>query len=98
MPVCARPILPGLWLALLPHLGWPSGAYAQQADRPRFIPTDDVAVIYQLDGIGGADGPRKMQITYAEGGERVRIDYFRWLEAKYPYLALIFDRPANRLI
>jgi hypothetical protein len=39
-----------------------------------------------------------MQVTYTLAGERVRIEYFRWVEAKYPYLALIFDHPADRLI
>jgi hypothetical protein len=75
------------------------GAWAQQAqaDRPQVIPKSDVAVIYRFDGVA-KNYPRKLQITYTKAGERVRIDYFRWFEAKYPYLTLIFDRPADRLI
>ena len=32
------------------------------------------------------------------GGTRVRVDLFRWMEAKSPYQSVIFDRPENRLI
>jgi hypothetical protein len=54
-------------------------------------------VAYRFEG-ATPDGVHKMEITYAKGGERVRIDYFRWFEAKYSFLTVIFDRPANRLI
>ena len=47
---------------------------------------------------GASRSPRKLQITYSDVGERVRVDYFRWVEAKVPYLTRIFDHPANRLI
>jgi len=97
MPANARGMLPVLLLALPPHLSWLPLAHAQQADRPLSLPRDDVAVTYRYDG-APEGSPRQMQITYADKGERVRIEYFRWPEAKVPYLALIFDRPANRLI
>lgn len=97
MRMCVRCILPGLLVALLPNLWFFPAVWAQRADSPLFLPTADVTVTYQVVGIA-ANGPRKMQIIYAKAGERVRIDYFRWIEAKYPYLAVIFDRPANRLI
>jgi hypothetical protein len=38
------------------------------------------------------------QVTYAEAGERVRIDFFRWIDAKVPYKSVIFDHHKNRLI
>ena len=72
-------------------------AWGQQADRPLPLPKSDVAVIYRLDN-GPMDRPHKLQITYSDMGERVRVDYFRWVEAKNPYLTRIFDRPADRLI
>jgi hypothetical protein len=97
MPICVRYLLPGLLAALLPNPWLLPAALAQKADSPLFLPTTDVAVTYRYDG-EMTGGVRMMQITYAEKGERVRINYFRWAEAKYPFLGLIFDRPANRLI
>jgi hypothetical protein len=94
MPARVRLILPGLFM--MPLMA-SSGLCADQADRPLFLPTDDVAVIYRFDGVA-PNLPRKLQITYTAKGARVRIDYFRFFEAKYPYFALIFDRPADRLI
>jgi hypothetical protein len=74
-------------------------AWGQQADHPLLLPKSDVAVTYRVDkGPTGADAPRKLQLTYSDAGERVRVDYFRWVEAKAPYLMRIFDRPADRLI
>ena len=72
-------------------------AWGQQADHPLSLPKGEVAVIYRLDK-GPTDGPHKLQLTYSDAGERVRADYFRWIEAKVPYLTRIFDRPADRLI
>ena len=59
-------------------------AWAQQADRPLPLPKSEVAVIYQIDK--ATDAPRKLQLTYSDAGERVRVDYFRWVEAKDPLL------------
>ena len=97
MPTCARLILLGSLTALLPGPWSLPGARAQQADRPLELPTQDVTVHYRLEGVAPGYA-RGMQITYAGAGAQVRIDYFRWFEAKYAYLALIFDRPADRLI
>lgn len=72
-------------------------AWGQQADHPLPLPKSEVAVIYRIDK-GSTGGPHKLQITYNDAGERVRVDYFRWVEAKAPYLTRIFDRPADRLI
>jgi hypothetical protein len=97
MPASVQRTVPGLSVMLLLTF-WPlPGVRAQQADRPPALPTSDVTVRYRLEGVS-PDYPRGMQITYAGAGAEVRIDYFRWSEAKYPYLALIFDRPADRLI
>ncbi|HME20860.1 MAG TPA: hypothetical protein VKI44_05785 [Acetobacteraceae bacterium] len=92
-----RRTLRGLLLAVLPSIWSAPGAWAQQPDRPLTLPKRDVAVIYRFEG-SGTDGMHKMQVTYADAGERVRIDYFRWFEEKLPYLSLIFDHPADRLI
>lgn len=99
MPRLGQSIVPGLLMALLPS-AWPApSAVAQQADTPLFLPTSDVTVFYQFDRVP-EDGqlPHALRITYAKAGERVRLDAYRWVEAKYPYWAVIFDRPANRVI
>jgi hypothetical protein len=75
MPARVRLILPGLFV--MPLMA-SSGLCADQADRPLFLPTDDVAVIYRFDGVA-PNLPRKLQITYTAKGARVRIDYFRFL-------------------
>jgi hypothetical protein len=72
-------------------------AWGQQVDHPLPLPKSDVAVIYRIDK-GPVDAPRKLHIMYSDAGQRVRVDYFRWVEAKVPYLTRIFDRPADRLI
>jgi hypothetical protein len=71
-------------------------AHAQ--DHPHFLPSKNVAVTYRLAGGDMGNGAQKLQVTYADGGQRERIDYFRWVEAKYPFAALIIDRAANKLI
>jgi hypothetical protein len=71
-------------------------AHAQ--DRPHFLPSKDVAVTYRLAGGDMGNGVQKLQVTYTAGGQRERIDYFRWVEAKYPFGALIIDRAADKLI
>jgi hypothetical protein len=38
------------------------------------------------------------RVTYTEAGDRVRIDFFRWMEAKVPYKSVIFIHRENRLI
>jgi hypothetical protein len=81
----------------IPLVCAPMSAWSQQADSPPALPKSDVAVTYQIDK-GPADAPRKLQITYSDAGERVRLDYFRWREAKIPYLTKVFNRSANRLI
>ncbi len=50
--------------------------------HPFCFPKNDVTVVYRFDRIGLHDY-HKWQMTYADGGKRVRHDYFRWLEAKY---------------
>ncbi len=75
-----------------------SQAKAQQpGNAPLLLPTRDVVVIYHIDG-GAAEvnGAQKVQATYTKAGARTRIDFFRWAEAKYAFLAFIDDEPANR--
>jgi hypothetical protein len=88
----------GRFLLLLPvGASLASAASAQQPDRPVLLPQNDVAVIYRFDGSGASDY-HKWQVTSADKGQRVRHDYFRWFEAKYPYVTTIYDGPANRFI
>ncbi|HME26245.1 MAG TPA: hypothetical protein VKI44_33780 [Acetobacteraceae bacterium] len=61
------------------------------------LPKSDVVVTYRFDN-GPLNGPHKLQVSYSQAGERVRLDFFRWMEAKVPYKSVIFDRPGNRHI
>lgn len=70
-------------------------AYA--ADGPVLAPTRDVAVIYKLSGSSQMQGSQKLQVTYGERG-RVRMDFFRFTEAKYPFASLLFDPPSDRVM
>ncbi len=84
-------------VALTASLSSAVAAWAQQSEAPVLFPKSDVAVIYRFDRVGLYDY-RKWQVTYADGNQRVRFDYFRWVEAKYPFLTVIYDRPANRFV
>ena len=96
MPRLGQHLLSGMLMALLPGIIVAPGASAQQADRPVLLPQTDVAVIYRIDN-GPIRAAHRLQVTYTQGGERVRVDLFRWMEAKVPYRSIIFDRPADRL-
>jgi hypothetical protein len=97
MPGSGRRTLEALLAALVATLCAPPGASGQAPDQPVQLPTADVTVVYQFDKVP-MNGPHKLTVTYAEAGQRVRTDLFRWIEAKSPYRSTIFDRPANRLI
>jgi hypothetical protein len=90
-------MLAGLLLTFPASLWSTPSAWAQPTDRPLRFPKSDVTVTYRFDK-EVPDSPRKLQIIYSKAGGRIRIDYFRWVEAKYPYLAVIIDRPADRVI
>jgi hypothetical protein len=70
---------------------------ARAEDGPVLAPPHDVAVVYKLTGASQQQGATKLQVTYADRG-RVRLDFFRYVEAKYPFGSLIFDPPADRVI
>ena len=74
----------------------PLGVSAQTPEQPVLAPTRDVTVTYRLTGGNTAKVAEKMSITFTKQGERVRLDYFHWVESKTPYTSLVFDRPANR--
>jgi hypothetical protein len=95
MGLHARRMPPGLLVALLQSLWLMPSAWAQAG--PLSLPKADVTVTYRFDNMPYG-GPRKLRITYAKGGELVRVDIFRWVEAKYPSKWNIFDRPGDRLI
>jgi hypothetical protein len=97
MPGCGRRTLEGLLVAFVPMLGVAPSALGQPPDRPLQLPNSDVEVVYRFDKVP-MNGPHKLKVTYTEAGQRVRVDLFRWIEAKYPYRSTIFDRPADRLI
>ena len=96
MGLHARRMPLGLLVALLQGLWSMPSAWAQ-VDRPLSLPKADVTVTYRFDKMPYG-GPKKLRITYAKGGELVRVDSFRWSEAKYPTVSTIFDRPGDRLI
>jgi hypothetical protein len=97
MSGCGRRSFWGVLAALAPMLCAAQGAGAQQPDRPLLLPTSDVVVTYRSDNVS-VSAPRMFRITYADAGERVRIDFFRWVEAKVPYKSVIFAHRENRLI
>jgi hypothetical protein len=74
----------------------PVGARAQAPEQPALVPSRDVTVTYRLTGGNGGQTAEKMSITYTKLGDRVRLDYYHWMESKTPYTTLVFDRPANR--
>lgn len=98
MPRFGEGLLSGLLVALLPSVWSAPSAWAQQAGTPLLHPTSDVTVLYRFDRVPEGREPHAVQITYTNAGERVRADYLRFVDAKYPFLTLIFDRPANRVI
>jgi hypothetical protein len=73
-------------------------AMARAQDHPVLLPTRDVAIIYRLPGDDMGKSAQKMQATFAEGSNKIRYDFFRFTEAKYPFSSWIFDRAAERLI
>ncbi|MEJ0020013.1 MAG: hypothetical protein WDN25_26390 [Acetobacteraceae bacterium] len=86
-----------LLCAMLACVGMPQGARGQAPDQPALLPSRDVTVTYRIDGVG-LGGAHKVQIAYTQGGARTRMDYYRWVEATVPFMALVYDRPANRAI
>ncbi len=85
-----------VWASLGLALLLPGVARAQ--DKPVFLPSKAVAVVYRVAGGDMGQGAQKVQMTYAAGGQRMRMDYFRWVEAKYPFAALIVDRAADKVL
>jgi hypothetical protein len=96
MGLHARRMSASLLVALLQGL-WSTPSAWAQVDRPLSLPKVDVTVTYRFDKMPYG-GPKKLKVTYAKGGELVRVDAFRWVEAKYPSVSTIFDRPGDRLI
>ena len=96
MGLHARRMSASLLGALLQSL-WSTPSAWAQVDRPLSLPKVDVTVTYRFDKMPYG-GPNKLRVTYAKGGELVRVDAFRWVEAKYPSVSTIFDRPRDRLI
>jgi hypothetical protein len=71
---------------------------ARAQDRPLLLPTRDVAVIYRLPGDSTGNSAEKMQATFADSGNKIRYDFFRYTEAKYPFVSWICDRAPERVI
>lgn len=79
-------------------LGIPASAgQAQPAQGPVMLPTRDVAVTYQIDNVPSG-AAQKLEVAYSKSGERVRIDYFRWVESKSAYQSVVFNRPDDRIM
>jgi hypothetical protein len=67
-------------------------------DRPPILPTRDVGVIYRVLGGDMGDSTQKLQVTYADNGDHIRLDFFRFAESKFPYASWIYDGITKRLI
>ncbi len=98
MPTFSEGLRSGLLLMSLAGALSVPGAVAQQASTPLLFPTSDVAVLYRFDRVPEGREPHAMQITYTKAGQRVRLDYYRFVEAKSPFLSIVFDRTANHVI
>jgi len=73
-------------------------AMARGQDHPLLMPIRDVAVIYRLAGDDTGNSAQKMQATFADGGSKIRYDFFRFTEAKVPFVSWICDRASERVI
>ncbi len=64
----------------------------------QLLPSRDVAIIYLLcPEATWATGRKKLQAAYAgNGGQRIRLDFFRYTESKYPFETWIYDGIGNR--
>ena len=80
-----------VWLAAA--IATPAGA----VDRPQLLPTRDVAIIYSLPGGDMGGGAQKLEASYADSGRRIRLDFFRFSEAKVPFVTWIYDGNRDRL-
>jgi hypothetical protein len=96
MDLHAKRMSLGFLMALLQGL-WSTSSTWAQMDRPLPLPKADVTVTYRFANMPYG-GPKKLRITYAKSGELVRVDTFRWVEAKNPSVSIIFDRLRDRLI
>jgi hypothetical protein len=79
---------------------WLAAAIAAPAsaeDRPQLLPTRDVAIIYSLPGGDMGGSAQKLQASYADSGRRIRLDFFRFSEAKVPFVTWIYDANRDRL-
>ncbi len=75
----------------------PLVAHAED-EHPLLAPTRDVTVTYQLSGADRGREVRKARVAYADGGQRMRVDYYRWEETAVPFSSMIIDRPARRIV
>lgn len=71
-------------------------ASAHAQNHPVLLPSRDVAIIYRLPGGDMGNGAQKLQAAYADGGQRIRLDFFRYTESKYPFETWIYDGIGNR--
>ena len=67
-------------------------------DRPPLVPTRDVGVIYKLSTSSMDHSAQKLQATYVDGGQKIRLDFFRFAESKYPFATWIYNGALDRLI
>ncbi len=72
-------------------------APARAEEKPPLLPTRDVGIIYRLPTGSLDNAAQKLQATYADGGKRIRLDFFRFPESKFPFASWIYDGVANRL-
>jgi hypothetical protein len=73
-----------------------SGQAADANDAPLLFPARSVAVLYRLTGTSQMQGAQKLRVTYGSEN-RVRMDFYRDVEAMEPFGSLIYDPPADRV-
>ncbi len=86
------PVKAALFVAALLTVGQVTWA----DEGPRLTPTKEVAVTYQLSGTSQQQGAQKLQVSWGDRG-RARLDFYRYLDAKLPFGALIYDPTTDRI-
>lgn len=69
---------------------------AHAADAPLFAPDKDVVVVYASSGASEQNGAPKLRLSYGSNN-RVRMDFFRSVEANVSFASLIYDPTIDRI-
>jgi hypothetical protein len=66
-------------------------------DKPRLAPLRDVEVVYRISD-AQKQGGETVRVTYASGGRKARLDFFRGADVENVYGSTIIDQDADRVL